>query len=257
MKGKQQAMEGEEATEAVGEEATWQEDENQAWPEGEWDETGEQGAMGAMFTNQKGPIRTTLRSEVRISPFSSAFVLKRDHAFLERPDLFRLNLAFFLSALWRSLRFSRSFSLRFTSDGGISGHLVTNKTIPFLAFENPWYGMWKEERGSTEWRKILVSKNEKRSPRRWSPGLWRSASAPLGIRDGGTWRDGPTTPSSSKTAQPGHQPNSSIARSGPRSQRKVLECVARLYLDPLAIGLRAAGLSQLRRLGEFKIEYPQ
>ena len=44
----------------------------------------------------------------------------------------------------------------------LDGHVVTNQTIPFLAFDSAWYGLWNNAENSMEWRKILISKEERK-----------------------------------------------------------------------------------------------
>ena len=58
----------------------------------------------------------------------------------------------------------RSNVLRGAYDGRVDldGHFVTNQTIPFSAIDTAWYGLWNEERRSMEWRKILISKEDRR-----------------------------------------------------------------------------------------------
>ena len=58
----------------------------------------------------------------------------------------------------------RSNVLRGAYDGRVDldGHFVTNQTIPFSAIDTAWYGLWNEERRTMEWRKILISKEDRR-----------------------------------------------------------------------------------------------
>ena len=54
--------------------------------------------------------------------------------------------------------------LRGAYDGRVDldGHMVTSRVIPFHAFETAWYGLWNNKKGSMEWRRILISREERR-----------------------------------------------------------------------------------------------
>ena len=63
--------------------------------------------------------------------------------------------------------------LRGAYDGRVDldGHFVTNQIIPFSAIDTAWYGLWNEDRRSMEWRKILISKEERRCSGRIVTGI--------------------------------------------------------------------------------------